>query len=203
MGNFQSTDPRAIQTRDAIQQAFIDLLQVKTYRNITVTDVTKEAGIARHTFYNHYETLDDLLSKVIDSVLENFFGKLSSVDFNLDNPEAELRTFTSFFDILKDNQELLNILNYLDIDGLIVERLKAYFMAYYYQYIVPIVPDASPEMAKYLVSFNAHAIMGVIKPWMADDMKYSPEVMAGFLIDLTGGSHQRRRALANFKHIIR
>ena len=76
MSNFQSNDPRAVRTRQEIQTAFIELLREKPYQSITVTDIAGKAGYARHTFYNHYETKDDLLANLIDSIFDEFFSKL-------------------------------------------------------------------------------------------------------------------------------
>ncbi len=61
MAQTPSHDPRAVRTRASLQKAFKDLLRVKSYQKITITDITGKAGIARHTFYNHYQTKQDLL----------------------------------------------------------------------------------------------------------------------------------------------
>ena len=113
MPNFSSNDPRALRTRQALQEAFLALLQVKPYQRITITDITKRAGFARHTFYNHYETKDDLLSHVIDAVLDKFFTKLEKWNLNLDDSKGELKMIASFFYVWQDNVEIVRILNNL------------------------------------------------------------------------------------------
>lgn len=204
MINTRSKDPRTIQTRQAFQQAFIELLQSKTYKNISVTDVARQAGYARHTFYNHYETLEDLLSNVIDSVLDDFFVELDKWNFNEDYVEYELQqTVASFFRALKDKKDLIDILKYLEFDSLFIERLKVYFTKFYYEHITHEIPSANISMAKYIISFNAYAFLGIVKPWLEDDMQYTPEIMAELLVQLTGGSPQRRRVIETFKTIIR
>lgn len=59
MPSVRSNDPRAIRSRKAFQDAFIELLQAESYQKITVTDIAERAGFARHTFYNHYDTKED------------------------------------------------------------------------------------------------------------------------------------------------
>ncbi len=202
MINSYSNDPRAVRTRQALQQSFIELLQTKVYQKITVTDITGRAGFARHTFYNHYETKDDLFNNLIDSVLDKYFSNLVKWDFYLADPEEELKMYTIFFQVWRDNIEIVKILNKIDIDLLLIERLKTYFFEYYYDRVKLEIPGVDLELAKYIINFNAYTLLGILKPWLRDEMRYPPEVMAGFLIQLTGSS-QRKKAVEMFKKIIK
>ncbi|MEL7434189.1 MAG: TetR/AcrR family transcriptional regulator [Chloroflexota bacterium] len=202
MSSIHSNDPRAVRTRQGFQDAFFALLQEKPYSQITVTDVANRAGFARHTFYNHYDALDDLLSNLIDSVMEAFFTKLERWDFELNDKAAELRMVAAFFQVWKDRPEVVQILNKLDVDDLLIKRLNAYFTEFYYDQVTPKIPGASLTLAHYMISFNAYTLLGILKPWLQDEMQYPPEVMAKFLVQLTG-STQRRHAVEEFKRVIR
>ena len=101
MSNLHSDDPRAIRTRAALQEAFKDLLQTHSLQKINVTDITKLAGFARHTFYNHYDTKEHLLNEIIDSVLSQFLTGFEQSDFTLVGPGEDLRMYTSFFQLWK------------------------------------------------------------------------------------------------------
>ncbi len=46
-----------------IQRCFLELLESQSYETITVTAVSKQAGINRKTFYLHYASLDALLEE--------------------------------------------------------------------------------------------------------------------------------------------
>ena len=48
-----SKDRRFVKNRKALEQAFIRLALQKPYSHITVTDIAKEAGVNRMTFYSH------------------------------------------------------------------------------------------------------------------------------------------------------
>jgi len=202
MANFISNDPRALRTRQAFQDAFIELLQEKSYQKITVTDIAKSAGFARHTFYNHYETKEDILNHLIDSILDKFFSSVDKWDFFLADPKEELRMFTSFFQVWKDHSDIVIILNKIDMDILLIERLKTYFTRFFYERVSKEMPSVDLELAKYIINFNAYTLLGILKPWLGDEMRHPPEVMAGFLTQLTGSS-QRLQAVEKFKSIIR
>lgn len=197
-----SCDPRAQKTREALQNAFMDLLKKKPYQKITITDITELAGIARHTFYNHYETKQDFLFCLIDSVLDQFFLSLGRWDFFLADPDEELKMHTAFFQAWKDNAEVIGSLKTAEMDILIIERLKIFFTRFYYEKVSRDMPTIDLEFAKYVISFNAYTLLGLLKPWFESGLKHSPEDLAGFFIQLTG-SAQRKKAVEKYMHILR
>lgn len=67
----QRLDPRVRRTRKWLHDALIALLQEKSYTNISITDLTKEADLARVTFYQHFESKEALLL----SAVEEFFSQ--------------------------------------------------------------------------------------------------------------------------------
>ena len=55
-------NPRAARSRDAILEAFRQLMREKDYDKITVRDIFKRAGVGNGTFYRHFSDKEDLLT---------------------------------------------------------------------------------------------------------------------------------------------
>lgn len=197
-----SRDPRAIRTRNTIEGAFTELLQVKPFNKITVTDITARAGIARHTFYNHYETKADLLNYMVDSILDQFFLILKDWNLFLADPSQEQAMLTAFFQTWKDHIEIVNLLKFVDIEFVIMERLKAFFTRFFFEKVSLVMPNVDLELAKYVISFNSYSLLGLLVPWFESGMKQSPEDLAGFYTQLAG-SGQRIKAVENYQAIFR
>lgn len=54
-------DKRVTKTRDAIIDAYLELIFEKKDQKITVSELAHRANIARKTFYLHYESLEDVM----------------------------------------------------------------------------------------------------------------------------------------------
>lgn len=61
-------DLRALKTKKAIKEAFIELVEINGYNKVSVSDIVKKADINRNTFYLHYEDKEDLIRKIIQDV---------------------------------------------------------------------------------------------------------------------------------------
>ncbi len=66
----ESTDSRIQRTRQILFQAFSELVLSRPYQDIRVADIIERAGIARSTFYQHYQNKDDILVDSMTGMLE-------------------------------------------------------------------------------------------------------------------------------------
>ena len=82
-------DRRQQKTRNAIFNAFSELLKNKNFNNITVQEIIDKANIGRSTFYSHFETKDDLLKEMCTDIFTHIFSdelKMEKThDFSRDN----------------------------------------------------------------------------------------------------------------------
>ena len=56
---------------ERIQNAFVSFLQTKDLHEITVSDICKEAGINRSTFYANFMDVYDLSEKIINKLQDD------------------------------------------------------------------------------------------------------------------------------------
>ncbi len=66
-----------------IKEALTNLLLIKKYNDIRVSDITSEAGVSRGTFYQHFLDKDDLANEIGLETTTKFQEILSGG--NLDN----------------------------------------------------------------------------------------------------------------------
>lgn len=82
------------------------------YAEASVARITAEAGVAQGTFYNYFETRQELLDELLPEIgkdMLRFIGERTRRDVS--ETERESDRFRAFFDYLKEVPEFLRILN--------------------------------------------------------------------------------------------
>lgn len=77
-------DPRAVRTKNLIKESFVQLLEEKDFKYITIKDITTKATINRATFYAHYLDKYILLEELVIDCFEEMLPIeiLSATDLN-------------------------------------------------------------------------------------------------------------------------
>lgn len=76
-------DPRITRTKEAIHQAFLQLLESNEYNDITVQHILDLAQINRSTFYKYYLNKDALAIAIIDKLKAETFLPLLEDRFSM------------------------------------------------------------------------------------------------------------------------
>ena len=66
MGKYENKN---FQTEEKIKKAYMGLYSRKPPKDISVTEICREAGINRCTFYLHYDDVDDLYDRIVREIL--------------------------------------------------------------------------------------------------------------------------------------
>lgn len=101
-------DRRQKKTRNAIFEAFIQLLGEGDYTRITVGDIIARADVGRATFYAHFETKEFLLKELCRELFDHVFADQGSGVFHCQAPDS---AFLHLFRHIRQNDN--NILRLL------------------------------------------------------------------------------------------
>ena len=72
-------DRRVRKTRKSIEDALFSLMDEIPYQKIRISQITDFADISRSTFYHHYETKDDVLLRIVDEIIDEYFQAIDEV----------------------------------------------------------------------------------------------------------------------------
>ena len=104
MANLERYDRRVERTRNAIINAFKEMIVEKEFKEITIKELAERANINRKTFYLHYESMEEIL---FDLTLE-----LSDLLVDLLNERGFFTTGQFDISILVDSIDTLINTNY-------------------------------------------------------------------------------------------
>ena len=81
-------DKRIIKTKNAIFEAFKQLVQEKDMSDITISELTQKANITRSTFYMYYDTVSDVRTDIENTIIARIDRIMSETDIlnSIKNP---------------------------------------------------------------------------------------------------------------------
>lgn len=149
---------------ERIEKVFLDLLQTRELSEISVSDLCKQAGLNRTTFYANYPDLYALADSIRDKLeqnLSNLYRDEITIGFNSHN-------YLKLFRHIRDNQIFYNTYFKLGYDNNYkiitydVELAKEHFQN---------------RFIEYHMEFFKSGLTKIIKMWLQNGCTESPENM--------------------------
>lgn len=75
-------------TAEALKRSALDLLSCSSYRNVTIKDIGREAGVTTAMIYYHFRDKDELLRAAIEYAIERALKHFHNVSENIEHPAA-------------------------------------------------------------------------------------------------------------------
>lgn len=158
---------RRRESQEKIEKAFVEQLQTREIKDITVSDLIKITGLNRSTFYANYIDVFDLADKTRQKLENDFSNLFADYDYFHERSGA-LKMFTH----IKENQIFY----------------KTYFkLCYDDKHLISVYDSKRAEKEqitdnlKYHIEFFRNGFNAVIKLWLANGCRESPEEMAEVL----------------------
>ena len=176
-------DERYSVADEAILGAFFKLLKEKKPDRITVSDNTKTAGIARSTFYNHYQDIPSLISAVEDKTIHDVFSMMENFQ-----PKNDRDICSSYFLTLcrytMENPFLSGLLSTPHGNDLFEKMLTML-----HHYVTETTSNSRPdrhtkEEVSYVITCAIGSTIGVLHKWSRDNFNLAPEVIADILSEV-------------------
>ena len=161
--------------KDQMKKGIITLLTKKNYLDITVTDLIKEAGVARASFYRMYSSVDDVLDDAFDDVRESVVKKFKPA-FTSKKPEEIIRVLEYFFEGVKSGN--------IPLEQILPENRKFILLKFEKKMAFFMRRDFSNIEAKYRPGLNIATIVFAAMIWAYDDFKESPRELAEYIYTL-------------------
>ena len=170
----KTNESKYFYTANLMNQALILLLEKKDIDFISVTEITKKAGVSRSTFYLHYDSIYDLLEETIENLNRRFVSS-----FNLNQPieikrreDAFLITeefLIPYLDFVKENRRVLKLVRRMPK---LFEAKKTYERMYEYILYPAISMFLSEENDRtYMLEFFTGGVTSIVHKWIDLDCK--------------------------------
>jgi AcrR family transcriptional regulator len=186
---YRNNDLRVKRTHKLILDALIELTVQKGFSAVTVSDITKYAGINRATFYRHYEDKFDLLNKYAQNVYEMLDTPLEakpqkSSETNAHQMHSRL---VKIFEHVRDNAKFYRVMLGKNGDPVFAEKIRQYIQKRIVRSL-PVDLQKDEMSIDLYVSYSSSASLGAVLWWLEHDMPYTSEEMTKILHQLESGN---------------
>ncbi len=179
-------DRRIKRTKKALREALIELIEERGLDAFTVNDLCQRADINRGTFYNHYQSKDELLKSFEDEVLDALVAMQAEItSISIPSVLAHKATkkplpfLVSVFDYLRQEGDFLHAVLGPGGDASFTPRLRDAVCTSLVQSILHEQYRNNPTpFVGYYISYYASGYLGVITRWIETGMKESSDEMA-------------------------
>ncbi|MET0959564.1 MAG: TetR/AcrR family transcriptional regulator [Psychrobacillus psychrotolerans] len=177
----KTKDLRVVKTKKAIYQALTHILKNKSLTDINVSELCRQAGVNRGTFYFHYEEVGDVFKEFFEEVIldlqESYIEPYkyisalqlkSSAYKNLDPKTVRI------FHHVKKYEDFYHIIL---SDNVSTTYYYMFFDAIRSNFIEDSKIGEYDESKKFVYSFMTNAIIGLIIEWHRSNFEESVDDM--------------------------
>ena len=157
-----------------IINAFLQLMEEKSYMDITVTDIINTAEVARASFYRNFSSISDVIDTIVEEMSDELITDIFPTLFSSDERKWREFLFEHFYRFAKMQRQMgsLHFQNMSVIFSRMDQRMNQ--------------KEASlPQITmrdKYLSAGKMGLINNITKKWMDNGMNETPEEMIDYIM---------------------
>lgn len=84
------SDARQVRSRNALTGALLELLEERSFDQLTIREITARAGTGYATFFRHYPTKEALLADLASDELADLIGMATAILYDANSAESTL-----------------------------------------------------------------------------------------------------------------
>lgn len=177
---YSGTNPTALQSRDWLTAALIDLMEEKPFSRITVKEICQRADLSRQTFYNVFSSKEEILQSFLRRKYEAEFARYQG------NASLTIQEIVdSFAAVLSDNQALLSSMIENGLSWQITDAISSCVSLFAGHFVSRKRDNALLPYSEALLS---GALAGLLTRWFQQEEPISIDQMTALLTDFFRGN---------------
>ena len=166
-------DKRSRRTRAWLLETLLKLLENKKYSEITVTELTEKADIARQTFYRNYDSMDDILLSRLNEIVDEYLAKVFKNLETKKDPDWDFEVRQLIL-LWQQNEVVFRALKKAGLDYQVMEKLSHLFTRFHMKAQNLRELD---DKQQFLVYYLAGGVFMVLNKWFENDMKFPMKLL--------------------------
>ncbi len=164
-------------TRESIFTALIIKLKKESFNDITITQLTKVAGVSRMAFYRNYITKEDIIIKYLDELFNEFVNEIKCSKISTRYDFALL-----YFSFFMNRNEIIETLVNSGLSYILFDRfsfnMSKFFMITPYSFLFKL------EYNNYLAHYASAGLLSILLAWIKNTKRESIEDMSKLIAEI-------------------
>lgn len=176
---YQGSNPTALQSQQWLGESLISLMKSTPYPQITIGSICTGADLSRQTFYNVFESKEEVLRFCLRSQYEkqfHRFAKQQSISVG--------EIVGAFAVVVAENQELLRLMVKSKLDGIIADEMTKCVSLFAGQFVKQ---DKRNETLPYAEALLSGALGHLLVFWFQEEEPISIEKLTRLITDFLAG----------------
>lgn len=152
-------------------ESLLKISKIKDYNDIDISEICRDAGYNRSTFYRIYKSKDELL---VDGIRSYTFEYFKLVPQGAGFGQDYINNVTILFEYIKKDKDIFLLMHKSKLEFRLYEVLKTIF---------PLPNDYGKDQP-YFIAFQSNGLLALIYEWIDKGMKESPEYMGNLMANI-------------------
>ena len=164
---YEGTNPKALQSRQWIIEALISSMKEVPYSQITIKDICKRADLSRQTFYNIFDSKDDILRAYLKTEVGKVYRELSEMSavrtLGLDD------MMHAFAEVLDSSRDVLAVMEEQGLGYMITDEISGTIALFSSRFTTEEIMQTDPNDRVYSQAFLTGGLTNALVRWLEQD----------------------------------
>ena len=156
----------ASQSKMWIIESFFDLLHIKSFADISISEIAENADLDRRTFYRHYKSKEDVLSCFIHEIAKQYEQTMQE-KMTFDNHSIA----HTFFSICEKNKDILLLFYREKLLHLLLNDLHMLFFKYQSRFAS--LEELNNKNRQFFLAYHIGGFWNVLAMWLEGNCQQS------------------------------
>ncbi len=179
---YTGNNPSALRSRREITAAMMRLMQTKSYGSLSIKEIMAESGYSRQTFYQIFESKEEILEFYIESILDDYTGSITECE--LGDLCGAAKVFFTFCDKYKAE---LSVLVREGKSCILMRKCRDYLLKHELLHYTR-NEDLTHAERDFSAAFTAGGMVAMLEKWLkeGEESPLNSHDMAGLVCKITG-----------------
>jgi len=181
MKDNDKTDRRIRKTKEALEEAILEILKEKTIHKVTVSEICQLADLNRSSFYRYYSDPMNLL----ESIETDFFETIASQWQDYETGKLMPGAGKYFIEKIYENREFCLILFGPHGNPQLLSQLLAFTYDNSIAYFENAQSETEDVNYDFIYTYVLRGSIGIVEKWILDGCRQPPEEISKLIEGLT------------------